>query len=85
MFSFHLVLHESQIARAPSILRQAVQRQLQEFTDAHPKQIIYIHGAVQMRVQVIQDRCWQVARLGLGRARYFLLVGLLLFLFLAAL
>src|SRR5271163_4287109 len=35
MFSFHLTLHESQIECAPSILRQTVQRQLQEFTDAH--------------------------------------------------
>jgi len=36
MFSFHLTLHESQIECTPSILRQAVQWQLQEFTDAHP-------------------------------------------------
>ena len=70
MFSFHLTLHESQIECAPSILRQAVQRQLQEFTDAHPtllKNEDHLHPrslqVAQMRVQLVQDRRRDVARL----------------------
>src|ERR1019366_2733426 len=78
MFSFHLTLHESQIECTPSILRQAVQRQLQEFTDAHStllKNEDHLHPrsfqTAQMRVQLVQDRSRNVARLRLWWSRYF--------------
>src|SRR5258708_273547 len=35
MFWFHFALQVPQIERATGILRQAIQRQLQEFTDPH--------------------------------------------------
>ena len=59
-----------QIERATSILRQAVQRQLQEFTDAHSaflKNENHLHPrslqVAEMRVQLVQDRSRDVARL----------------------
>ena len=82
MFSLHLALHEPQIRRASRILRQAVQRQLQQFADAHSaflKNENHLHPrslqVTEMPVELVQDGGRNITRLRLGRLRHFFVVN----------
>ncbi len=82
MFSLRLALHEPQIGRASRILRQALQRQLQQFADAHSaflKNKDHLHPrslqVADMLLELVQDRGRNVAGLRLGWLWHFLVVN----------
>lgn len=82
VFSLHLALHEAQVERAPRVLRQTVQWQLQEFADRHSallKNKNHLHPrrfqVAEMFVELVQYPGRNLAWLWLWRLWHFFVVN----------